>query len=266
MERAGQGGLRHRRRPPAIKRADQSRDSEDHVTALSGPKLPKARTFLEAARAGRLRLGANSVVVVDEVAQLGTRQGLELLRLRAKHGFTLVCLGDDKQCSAIEAGAIVDLTRRALGPERLPEILTTRRQQTEREQTIVALLRERRAKEALDMKRADGTAIMVEGGYRETIAETAKKYVERLRETGEAPGIATPTNRDAHEISLAIRAERKAMGLIGPDVKRIRAVGQGDHEYEMRLGIGDRVRLFSRVKTATGTMGNNGDVLQCARH
>ena len=35
------------------------------------------------------------------------------------------------------------------------------------------------------------------------------------------------------------------MGLIGPDVKRIRAVGQGDHEYEMRLGIGDRVRLFS---------------------
>ena len=67
------------------------------------------------------------------------------------------------------------MTRRALGPERVPEILTTRRQRTEREQTIVALLRERRAKEALDMKRADGTAIMVEGGYRETIAETVKK-------------------------------------------------------------------------------------------
>ena len=236
--------------------------AEDHVTALSGPTVKRPKTFLEAAKAGSLNLGPNSVVVIDEVAQLGTRQGLELLRLRAKHGFTLVALGDDAQCSSVSAGAIVDLTRRALGPERVPEILTTRRQRTERERKVVSLLREGRAKEAIDLKRSDGTAIMVPGGYRETIAETAKRYTERLRETGEAPGIVTPTNRDAHEISLAVRAERRAMGQLGPDVKRIRAVGQKGHEYEMALAVGDRVRPFQTVKTATGTIGRNGSVLE----
>ena len=70
------------------------------------------------------------MVCVDELGLLGSRQGLELLRLRQKHGFSIVALGDDKQCQAVEAGAIIDLCRRALGPERVPEIITTIRQQT----------------------------------------------------------------------------------------------------------------------------------------
>jgi len=241
---------------------------EDHVRALSGPPVKHPRTFLEAARAGKLDLGPHTVVVVDEVAQLGTRQGLELLRLRDRHGFQIVALGDDKQCSSIQAGAIVDLTRRALGAERVPEILTTRRQRAESERKFVSLLREGRAKEALDLKRADGTAVMVPGGYRETIAATARRYADRLRETGEAPGIGTPINRDAHEISLAARAERRAMGRLGPDVMRIQAVGQQGHEYDMALAVGDRVRLFQnnvRAKFASGAagiIGRNGSVME----
>ena len=51
-----------------------------------------------------------------------------------------------KQCSSIEAGAIIELSRRALGAEQVPEIMTTVRQQTEREREIVGLFREGRAK------------------------------------------------------------------------------------------------------------------------
>ena len=132
-----------------------------------------------------LKLDRNSVIAIDEFGLLGTRQGLELLRLQAKHGFSIVALGDDKQCTAVQAGATIDLARRALGAERVPEILTTLRQQTERERTIVGLFREGRAAEALDMKRADRTAEMIPGGYDGVVSRVAKLYAQRLQATGE---------------------------------------------------------------------------------
>ena len=93
-----------------------------------------------------------------------------MLRLQERYGFAVVALGDDKQCASVEAGSVIDLSRRALGAEQVPEILTTRRQQTEHERTIAGLFREGRAKEALDMQRADGTAEMAYGGYDGVVA------------------------------------------------------------------------------------------------
>jgi hypothetical protein len=90
-------------------------------------------------------------------------------------------------------------------------VLTEPRQETEREKQIFGLLRVAEARRALDLKRADGPAIMVGGGYRETIAAVAAKYAERIKETGMAPAIYTPTNRDAQELSRALRAERRAV-------------------------------------------------------
>jgi hypothetical protein len=84
----------------------------------------------------------------------------------------------------VAAGSIIELSRRALGAEQVPEILTTRRQQTEREQTIAGLFREGRAAEALAMKRADGTAEMAYGGYDGAVTRVAKLYRERLEATG----------------------------------------------------------------------------------
>lgn len=222
--------------------------------------------FIDAAKAGELALSSNSVVVVDEFGTLGTRQALELMRLQSKHGFSVVALGDDKQCQSVAAGAVIDLTRRALGAEQIPEILTTRRQQTERERKIVGLFREGRAKEALDMKRSDGSAVLVPGGYEGTVAKAAKLYAERLKETGKAPAISAPTNRDAHEISVAVRKERRALGEIGPDLKRIKATDADGNVYDMPLAVGDRVRLFKSTgaQFATGTAGNigrNGSIL-----
>ena len=72
----------------------------------------------------------------------------------------MIALGDPKQCTAIEAGNIVNLSRHALGAAQIPDLLTTRRQKTEREREIAGLFREGKAKEALDMKRADGTLLI----------------------------------------------------------------------------------------------------------
>lgn len=221
--------------------------------------------LIDAAKMGtELKLTRNSVVAVDEFGLLGTRQGLELLRLQAKHGFSVVALGDDKQVASVEAGAIVDLTRRALGAEQIPEIITTIRQQSEREKTIAGLFREGRAAEALDMKRSDGTAELAPGGYDGTVARVAKIYAERLHATGDAPTVAAPTNQDAHRISEAVRLERRKLGQIGPDLMTVRAT-DGERNYPLALAKGDRVRLFTSTRavgTKGGSIGRNGSVLE----
>ncbi len=244
------------------------RQADDMVEAGIDRQNVKAFSVLiDAAKGGDIKLDRNSVVTVDEWGLLGTRQGLELLRLREQHGFSIVALGDDKQCSSIQAGAIIELSRRALGPEQVPVIVTTVRQQTEREREIVGLFRAGRAKEALDMKRQDGTAEMVPGGYNEAVARVARLYAERTRETGAAPTVSAPTNADAHRISLAIRDERRAMGQVGPDEKRIQVVDPDGRVADMALAKGDRVRLFKSTGArfadgGGGSIGRNGSVLE----
>ena len=83
--------------------------------------------FLRRAAQGRYELDRRSVVVVDEIALLGSRQMLELARLQGKHGFQLVMLGDPKQSQAVEAPAIGLLTKRAWtgGHSRDPQLCQT---------------------------------------------------------------------------------------------------------------------------------------------
>ena len=238
--------------------------------------IPDARRaamarFLEDAQAGKLTPDRNSVVVVDELGQLGTRQLLALLQLQAAHGFQLVAVGDDKQCQSIEAGPVIDLLRRALGAEAVPEILTTVRQQTERERATSLLFREGRADEALAVKRGDGTARLVTGDYGQVVEAIAALWQERRAANAGDPdytlSVSAPTNHDAREISAAIRRHRRAAGEIGPDQVALSAIDQIGKTFELTLAVGDRVRLFARTNAAypdrsRGIIGNNGSVLE----
>lgn len=228
------------------------RQTDDLVDAGIDKKNLKAfSVFIDVVKNGSVKLTENSVLCLDELGLLGTRQGLELLRLRERYGFSIVALGDDKQCGSIEAGAIIDLARRALGAEQVPEILTTKRQKSDREQAIVKAFRDGKAADALDMKRSDGTAEMAFGGRQGVIKRTAALYAERVLETGKAPTISAPTNSDAHQIGEAVRLERRRMGEIGLDIHLQKAT-DGEREYTLRLAAGDRVRLFQSTKAYIG--------------
>ena len=116
------------------------------------------------------------------------------------------------------------------------------------------------------MKRADGTAEMVPGGYDGVVARVARLYAERLLATGEAPTIAAPTNQDAHRISEGVRQERRRLGQVGPDLMTVRAT-DGERNYPLALAQGDRVRLFRSTgaqyaKGRGGGIGRNGSVLE----
>jgi hypothetical protein len=227
--------------------------------------------FLKRAEKGETKLDASSVVVIDEVGLVGTRQMLDLLRLQARHGFQLVAVGDPKQAQAIEAGPVINILRDALGPDAVPEILTTLRQQTERERETSLMFREGRAAEALDIKRQDGTAELVPGGYREAVDRVAALWRQRIEanvaDATYSLTVSAPTNSDARAIGAAIREQRRAMGQLGADAVKLKAADQAGATYELTLAVGDRVRLFDRA-TATftggthGNIGNNGSVLE----
>ena len=243
---------------------------------LAQAGIPEARraamsVFLDRAGAGTIALDRDSVVVVDELALLGTRQLLDLLRLQERHGFAVVAVGDPKQCQSVEAGPVVDLLRRALGSNAIPEILTTVRQQTERERATSLLFRDGQAAEALAGKREDGTARLVAGDYHQVVAGIAALWQERraanAHDSGYSLSVSAPTNRDARAIGAAIRVHRRAAGELGADQVVLAACDQAGDAYELPLAVGDRVRLFARTNAACadrsrGILGNNGSVLE----
>jgi len=234
--------------------------------------------FLDGVEAGTTKLGRRSVVVLDELGQVGTRQFLHLLRLREQHGFKVVATGDDRQCQSIEAGPVIELLRQALGPERIPEILSTVRQNTEEERHIAGLFRAGEAGKAIQLKVANGSAELVEGGYREAVRRVAALYRERREANRGDPAytvtISAPTNADAREISRAVRDERRAMGELGQDRVTVRATDGRGGAYTLPLAEGDSVRLFARTRGVftdeqgrrkSASIGDNGTVLRVVR-
>lgn len=223
--------------------------------------------FFKAVEKEQIALDRKAVVVVDELSLLGTRQGLELVRLQEKHGFQLVMIGDNRQCQSIEAGPIIELTRKALGADQVPEILTTVRQQTEREREIAAAFRAGNAANALAMKREDQTVELVSGSYQEAIKRAAQLVKERIQANADDPRysltLSAPTNMDAHRIGMAVREARRELGQIGKDAVSIKATDRDGNIYDMALASGDKVRLFSstRAKGQQGSIGRNGSIL-----
>ena len=237
------------------------------ATGLAEAGIPGFNTralqpFLQGVASGATKVDRNSVVILDEISQIGTAQLLKLLRLREKHGFIILATGDDKQCRSVEAGAVIDLLRQALGEEAIPQILTTVRQQSEREREIAGLFREGKvaaAARALDMKLEDGTAIAIEGGFDDAVARIADLAVEQ------DATVSAPTNADALEISRAIRSRLQVAGRVGADASTVQATDGRGAAYTLTIGRGDKVRLFSRTSAVfdgrSAQLGHNGSVL-----
>jgi ATP-dependent exoDNAse (exonuclease V) alpha subunit len=199
------------------------------------------------ARRYRYALDKNTVVVVDEVSLVGTRQFLDLLKLREERGFQLVAIGDQKQCQSVEAGNVIDLVNRAL-PGSVPEIVTSIRQkhererEREREREIAGLFREGKAKQALDMKREDNTAILVAGGREATARRVADLWGERMEANKHDPDFAitvsAATREDARTVSAAIRSQLQAAGRIGADTVVVQAANNEGEVYFMPIAPG----------------------------
>ncbi|WP_284259119.1 MobF family relaxase [Acidocella aquatica] len=250
------------------------RQSDDLAEAgIAAANTRAVTAFLRDLERGKLVLGRKSVVVVDEVGLLGTRQLNAIMAAQAEKGFQLVMIGDPKQMQAVEAGPVIELLRQALGAEKVPELGSSVRQKAADERETVLMFRNGQTEEAVRRKDANGTLQVVPGGYEEAVAQTAYLWRQRLEANRDRPdfsiSVSAPSNAEAHDISLAIRQQRRTMGEIGANQITIKATyGAGERDYELALAVGDRVRLFRRTNAKfieTGTVGNigrNGSVLE----
>lgn len=241
--------------------------------ALRDAGIPSYRTralqpFLMGLAAGDTKLTANSVVVVDELSQVGTRQLLQILRLREKIGFTLVMTGGERQCQSIEAGPVIELLRRAFGEDAIPDMNITIRQKSEHEKIIAGLFEkatEESTREAIKMKRDDGNAILVPGGYNDCVRRVAALWLERWKATHNDPEatvtISAPTNADALAISREVRALLQAEGRVAREGIERAAIDKAGNLYSMELAVGDQVRLYKVTRgLITDDTGRRRDV------
>ena len=225
--------------------------------------------FLRRERKGQIVLDSRSVIVVDEVAEIGVKQMRELLRLQQRTGAQIVMIGDPAQMQAIEAGAVVPLLREAIGGKAI-EILTSVRQQTERGLEIAGKMRDAATiPDALAMKHEDGDLHIVAGGREATIRHAARQYMEARALHRDDPSYAlavlTMTNDATLAIGRAIRSELQAAGVVGQDVLTKKATARGQ-TFDLQLAVGDRVRVFDRLHDADTpgrdrVLASNGEIV-----
>jgi len=192
----------------AWRQADALKDAGITLTSAMIP-------FLSRIDQGQLAIDRNTVLVIDEVGQVAPRQMLRLLELQRDTGCTIKTLGDREQAQSIEAGDALEILRRVLAKEDMPELLSTVRQTTARGREIAGLFRGEEPQEAdlaalevkgkavfarsdaendddvrnrfhrtevrraIDMKRDDGTIRLVGGDHDEVLHEIARLYVTR---------------------------------------------------------------------------------------
>jgi AAA domain-containing protein len=126
----------------------------DHAVAIEA--------FLKRVERGQYTIDARTVIVADEVSQIGIRHQTELLKLVGRTGAQLVEIGDPRQCQAVETPAI-DLMAKAIGDDAIPKLLSTIRQHTERGREVATMFREGRADDGIAAMRDDGSFHLVAG-------------------------------------------------------------------------------------------------------
>ena len=157
------------------------RQSDDLVEAgIPAENTSAVAAFLRDLERGKLVLNRKSVVVIDELGLLGTRQLNAIMAAQAEKGFQLVMIGDPKQMQAVEAGPVIELLRRALGKDKVPELGSSVRQKAEEERETVLMFRNGQTEEAVRRKDANGTLRIVPGGYEEAVAHVAVLWRQRL--------------------------------------------------------------------------------------
>jgi|GEM_PF-897629 len=245
--------------------------------------------LLKSLQSGSLQLDSKTVLVVDEISQVAPRQLLTLLEWQQKCGFSLRLLGDRGQAQAIEAGDTVELLLRVMPADARPELLSTVRQSTARGRSIAGMFRSQgrdpektemeqreydtsKAREALEMKRKDGTISFVGGDHEQVVADIADLYLRRrdaIAQYGGKRGItmSAPTNQDVMDLGMAVRDRLRARGEIASQEIVKPAIDQRGEKYDLPLAVGDRVRLFAKTSVQADTpygkrwrdLGSNGD-------
>ena len=235
----------------------------DHALAIAA--------FLNRVEKGKIKVDEKTVIVADEVSQIGVPHQIALMKLVSKTGAQLVEIGDPRQCGSVETPAI-DLMAKAIGDENIPKLLTTIRQKSEHDRAVATMFRDGQAADGIAELQKDGRFHLVAGGREATIKQTTALWRSLTEANRADPNysliVMTATNEQARTVGMAIRENRQAAGEISRAGTTLKARDPNSGEsFDLPVAAGDKLRMFTRTHDAD-TRGQrkylsaNGDVLE----
>lgn len=190
---------------------------------------------------GRKVLTHNTVLIVDEAGQVGTRQLGALAKYARKHGSKLVLVGDDKQLDAIQHGGMLRYLSRpdVMGTSR---ITTIRRQREPWARQTVADLRDGNAHAALSSLDQRGLLFFSadQQSACESLVEQWKGHSELEPERTSL--VLAQQWKDVEKLSNLIREVYRSNNRLGSRCVSLNCI-VGKREQKLDFAEGDRVRF-----------------------
>ena len=238
------------------------RQARDLGGELAADDALAADVLLSRWRAGALALGPDTLIIVDELGQWSAAQTRALLEMRAETGCRVIGVGDRRQLQPIGAGPGM----RLLTWETAPAVVDTILRQTDpAAREAVGAVMAGDARTALAAHRERGHVIEAPS-HAGAVALAAARW-RQTREAGASVAVIAETWVEVRALSLAIRGELCAMGLLSGDDVSIKASGNAPgRAVTLAVAVGDELRFrlrddrlgvvngdFGRVVGITGT-------------
>jgi conjugative relaxase-like TrwC/TraI family protein len=209
---------------------------------------------------GSERLGARSVLVVDEAGMVGSRKLTRLLEHAQRAEAKVVLVGDDRQLAAIDAGGGFRALRLRLGAS---ELVENRRQLHAWERDAIELVRQGLVDEAVSAYREHGRVVAAESKPAMTLAlltDWWTAYREAEQDPAQDVVVLAARRDEVDRLNTACQQVLACNGRLGPDRLRVE---------DRQVAVGDRVvcgkNAIAQLGVANGTRGTITALDQQAR-
>jgi ATP-dependent exoDNAse (exonuclease V) alpha subunit len=200
-------------------------------------------SLLARIEAGQPVLDQNTVLLIDECGQIGSRGMNRLLTAAAKAKAKTILVGDREQLQPISAGASLKILTSVIAPTRIDKIV---RQRAEWAQAAATAFAKGDA--------ATGLAAYAENGLLESCIgakATITAAVDRYMQAKQAAPVLThlliaKSNKVVRALNAKIRKRMRADNILaGPDYM-IKAGDSSGRAFTLSLAIGDHIRFGLR--------------------
>ncbi len=220
-------------------------DAALKLEASAGIKSYSAAKLLHDLDQGKMKLTHKDVVIFDEAGMAGTEIIEKIQAYTDASKGKLIVQGDARQIPPVVAGNPFVALTKAIGAT---EIKTIMRQKNAADLSTAYMLydEQERMGEKFMARLEERGQLSVHDNRKEAMGKLADDYTANPRKDSEKL-VVVGTNSDVRALNDAIRASKKAKGMIGGEEVSFEAKAGGKWE-KLTLAAGDRVRFSARDK------------------
>ncbi len=214
-----------------------SQAATDNLKKEAGIEGYNCAELLHALDSGKLTLGLEDVIVLDEAGMVGAKTFRRIQEHVDKAGGKLVAVGDPKQLEAIEAGGPFAELCEKFGAAEITQI---QRQRNPEERAL--------AESFYDDKKTGQDIVdeMLAKGFlrqeKRQVKAMAEAYLADERSVQDKL-IVVHTHKDAAAVDHYVRRGLKANGVLHERAVETLTLGSGEYERQLEVCLGERIRF-----------------------